>query len=126
MGKEIIFTDRAPAPQGAYSQAIKSGSLIFVSGQIPIDMSTGIITAEGITKETRVIFDNMSAILEAAGSSLDKVIKLTVYLKRIEDIKFVNDVMEEKFTSEKPARAAVEVLNLPKNISVEIDAIAEA
>ena len=126
MAKEIISTENAPAPQGAYSQAVKAGGFVFVSGQIPIDMSTGIITAEGVHKETRVIIDNIAAILAAAGSSLSNVVKFTVFLTKIDDIKFVNEVMQEKMGADLPARAVVEVSKLPKNISVEIDAIAEA
>jgi len=123
--RENINTQKAPQPQGSYSQAVKAGGFIFVSGQIPIDMATGIITAEGIHKETRVIFDNITAILEEAGSSIEKTVKLTVYLKKIENIKFVNEVMEERFGKNFPARSVVEVSRLPKDIAIEIDAVAE-
>ena len=110
---------------GAYSQAVKSGNLVFVSGQIPIDMTTGIISAEGVHKETRLILANINEILTAAGSSTDRVLKMNVFLKNIEDIKFVNNVFEEFFGDNPPARAVVEVSNLPKNINIKIDAIAE-
>ena len=126
MTLEKVSTNSAPAPQGAYSQAVKSNGFVFVSGQVPIDMSTGIITAEGVHKETRIILDNISEILKAAGSSLEKTVKLTVFLKDINDIKFVNEVMEEKFGENLPARSVVEASRLPKEIGIEIDAIAEA
>ncbi|HDT15544.1 MAG TPA: hypothetical protein ENN55_04975 [Firmicutes bacterium] len=122
---EKIFAEKAPVPVGAYSQAVKSGNLVFVSGQIPIDMTTGIISAEGVHKETRLILANINEILTAAGSSTDRVLKMNVFLKNIEDIKFVNNVFEEFFGDNPPARAVVEVSNLPKNINIKIDAIAE-
>ena len=124
MEKEIILTAKAPAPQGAYSQAVKAGGFIFVSGQIPVVASTGALVSEGVHRETRVVVDNIEAVLAAAGSSLDKVVKLGVFLKKIEDIKFVNDVLTERFGAFLPARTTVEVSRLPKDISVEIDAIA--
>ncbi len=126
MSKEIISTDSAPAPQGAYSQAVKAGGFVFVSGQIPIDMSTGIISAEGVHKETRIVIDNIANILNAAGSSLSNVVKFTIFLTKIDDIRFVDEVLLEKMGADLPARAVVEVSKLPKNISIEIDAIAEA
>jgi 2-iminobutanoate/2-iminopropanoate deaminase len=124
MEKEIVLTSNAPAPQGAYSQAVKAGGFIFVSGQIPVVASTGILVAEGVHRETRVVVDNIAAVLAAAGSSLDKVVKLGVFLKNIDDIKFVNDVLTERFGAKLPVRTTVEVSRLPKDISVEIDAIA--
>jgi 2-iminobutanoate/2-iminopropanoate deaminase len=126
MPKQTLFTENAPKPVGPYSQAVKCGGFIFVAGQIPINASTGAVVTEGIHKETRLILDNIQAILESAGSSLQKVVKFTVYLKRIDDTKFINEVFEERDLGGLPARATVEVSNLPKNVSVEIDAIAEA
>ena len=126
MGKEIISTDKAPKPAGAYSQAIKSQGFIFVAGQIPFDTTEDKLITTGVHKETRVVIGNIEAILEAAGSSLDKVVQTTVYLKNIEDIKFVNEVYEEMFGDTPPARAVVEVSRLPKDINIEIDAVAEA
>ena len=123
---EIIFTENSPKPQGAYSQAVKSNGFVFVSGQIPVDIATGIICVESVMKETRIIFDNISSVLNAAGSSLEKIVKLTVFLKNLDDIKFVNEVMNERFGDNLPARAVVEVSRLPKDISLEIEAIAEA
>lgn len=126
MAIEIISTDKAPAPVGAYSQAVKSNGFVFVAGQIPIDVTTGLLCSEGIHKETKIILYNIAAILEAAGSSLEKVIKFTVYLKDINDIKFVNDVLKEIYGNNPPARATVEVSKLPKDAKIEIEAVAEA
>jgi 2-iminobutanoate/2-iminopropanoate deaminase len=125
MTKQVIFTDNAPRPIGPYSQAIKSNGFIFVSGQIPIDPASGTVLSGNIHQETRLILDNISRILEAAGSSLDKVVKFTCYLKDINDMKFVNEVFEEKNLGALPARACVQVDELPKNVKLEIDAIAE-
>ena len=126
MDKQTLFTENAPRPVGPYSQAVKCGGLIFLAGQIPIDPATGVTITLGIHKETRLILDHISNILEAAGSSLQKVVKFTVYLKKIDDARFVNEVFEERDLGGLPARTTVEVSNLPKNASVEIDAIAEA
>jgi 2-iminobutanoate/2-iminopropanoate deaminase len=124
MAKEIINTESAPKPAGAYSQGVKAGGFIFVAGQLPIDPVTGIMHYEGVHKDTRRIMGNISAVLEAAGSSIEKIVKLMVFLKDIEDIKFVNEVLEELFGSDLPARSAVEVARLPKDAKVEIEAIA--
>lgn len=124
MAKEIILTKDAPAPQGAYSQAVKANGVIYVSGQIPIDNTTGSLVTEGVHKETRTVIDNLEAVLKAAGSSLDKVVKLGVFLTKIEDIKFINEVLQERFKSALPARTTIQVSRLPKDVNVEIDAIA--
>jgi len=126
MGKEAIFTEKAPKPAGQYSQAIRCNGFIFVAGQIPLDPETGVAVTEGVHKETRLIMDNIAVILEAAGSSIEKVVKFTVYLKRIDDAKFVNEVFAERNLGALPARAMIEVSNLPRNVGVEIEAIAEA
>lgn len=125
MAKQDVFSDRVPRPTGPYSQAIRSNGFIFVSGQIPVDPATGVIVAEGIHKETRMILDSIEGILEAAGSSLRKVVKFTVFLKKIDDLKFVNEVFGERDLGTLPARSSVEVSNLPKNVNLEIEAIAE-
>ena len=124
MAKEIILTKDAPAPQGAYSQAVKANGFVYVSGQIPIDNATGSLVTEGVHKETRIVIDNLEAVLKAAGSSLDKVVKLGVFLIKIEDIKFINEVLQERFKTGLPARTTIQVSRLPKDVSVEIDAIA--
>lgn len=125
MAKQVIFTDNAPRPIGPYSQAVKANGFIFVSGQIPIDPATGTVSSGNIHQETRLILDNIARILEAAGSSIEKVVKFTCYLKDINDMKFVNEVFEEKNLGALPARASVQVTDLPKNAKIEIDAIAE-
>lgn len=125
MAKQVIFTDSAPRPIGPYSQAIKSNGFIFVSGQIPIDPATGMVSSGNIHMESRLILDNIARILEAAGSSIDKVVKFTCYLKDINDIKFVNEVFEEKKLGALPARSCIQAAELPKNANIEIDAIAE-
>jgi 2-iminobutanoate/2-iminopropanoate deaminase len=126
MDKQTLFTENAPRPAGPYSQAVKCGGFIFVAGQIPIDPVTGVVATLGVHKETRLILDQISNILDAAGSGMQKVVKFTVFLKKIDDVKFVNEVFEERDLGGLPARSTVEVSNLPKNASVEIDAIAEA
>jgi 2-iminobutanoate/2-iminopropanoate deaminase len=119
-----ISTTKAPQAIGPYSQAIISGDLIFVSGQIPINPDTGVISATDITTQTEQVIKNIRAILEEAGSSLSKVVKTTCYITNMLDFRAFNEVYGEYFT-EKPARACVEVSKLPKNSLVEIEVIAE-
>jgi 2-iminobutanoate/2-iminopropanoate deaminase len=122
--KKVITTTKAPAAIGPYSQAIATKDLIFVSGQIPLDPETGEIVNGGIVAQTKVVLENLKAILEAAGSSLDKVVKTTIYLKNMEDFGAMNDVYKEYFVKSFPARATVAVSFLPRDVDVEIDAIA--
>jgi len=125
--KKIISTDQAPAAIGPYSQAIKTnGSLLFVSGQIPLDPKTGNIVEGGIVAQTTRVLDSLKAILSAADCTLDSVIKTTVYLKDISDFATVNEVYAKYFTQNCPARVCIEVGNLPKDALVEIDVIAAA
>jgi len=119
-----IFTSKAPKPIGPYSQAIISGNLIFCSGQIGINPDTGEL-AEGIEAQTKQVLKNLKEILIEAHSSLEKVIKTTIFLKNIADFKKVNEIYGEFFSSHKPARSTVEVSNLPKGALVEIEIIAE-
>lgn len=126
MAKEIIVTGSAPKPAGAYVQGVKSGGFVFVSGQLAADPVTGILHSEGVHKDTKRIMANIAAVLEAGGSSIDKTVKLTVFLKQIEDIKFINEVLAEIFGENLPARSTVEVARLPKDARLEIEAIAEA
>lgn len=119
-----LSTGKAPQAIGPYSQAIVSGDLVFVSGQLPINPDTGVISATDITTQTEQIIKNIKAILEEAGSSLSKVVKTTCYITNMLDFRAFNEVYAEYFT-EKPARACVEVSKLPKNALVEIEAIAE-
>lgn len=122
--KKIIFTDKAPKPVGPYSQAVIADPFIFVSGQIPIDPNTGKIVEGGIREQTKRTLENIKAILEAAGSSLEKVVKVTVYLRDLNLFKEFNEVYATYFPSNPPARATVEVSNLWGEILIEIDAIA--
>jgi 2-iminobutanoate/2-iminopropanoate deaminase len=126
LSKQAISTSQAPAAIGPYSQAIRSGHLIFVSGQIPLDPETGRIVEGDAAVQTARVLQNLSAILEAAGSSLEHVLKTTVYLKDLADFEMMNEVYARFFVDVAPARATVEVARLPRNVLVEIDLIAEA
>ena len=121
---KITQTDKAPKAIGPYSQAIVNGGLIYTSGQIPINPASGNIEAEDITGQTKQVIENLSAVLEESGSSLQKVVKTTCFLKNINDFATFNDVYAQYFTG-KPARSCVEVSNLPKGALVEIEVIAE-
>jgi 2-iminobutanoate/2-iminopropanoate deaminase len=123
--KEIILTNKAPAPIGPYSQALKIGNLVFLSGSIPLDPVSGNL-AKGIAAETRQVFENLKAVLEAAGSSLDKVLKTTVFMTDLGQFAEMNKVYESYFPAKPPARSTVQVSALPKGVSVEIEVIAEA
>ncbi len=124
MDKEIISTEKAPRAIGPYSQAVKVGRLVFVSGQIPLDPRTGQVQGFDIRTQTERVIENISAVLLAAGSSLEKVLKVTVYLSDINQFAQMNRVYEEYFQRSKPARSTVEVARLPKNVLIEMDAIA--
>ena len=122
--KEIINTDRAPKAIGPYSQAVKTNGFIFVSGQIPIDPDTNNLVKGDIAEQTRRVLKNIKNILEAAGAGLEDVVKTTVYLKDIKKFGDMNQAYGGFFTTLFPARATVEVSNLPKGVDIEIDAIA--
>ncbi|GAB4187945.1 MAG: RidA family protein [Calditrichia bacterium] len=122
--KTIIKTDKAPAPIGPYNQAIKVNGFIFVSGQIPLDMETGELVIGDIKKATRLVLTHLKHILEEAGSGLEKVVKVNVYLSDMNNFSAMNEVYGEFFTSNFPARAAVEVARLPKDVEVEIECVA--
>lgn len=124
MKKEAITTDNAPKAIGPYSQAVKVNGFIFVSGQIPIDPHTDEVTKGDIVDQTRQVLKNISSILVAAGSSLKDVVKTTVYMKDLSKFGEMNQIYGEFFTVPFPARATVEVSNLPKGVDVEIDAVA--
>ena len=124
MEKQVVSTDQAPAAIGPYSQALKVGEMVFVSGQIPIDPATGDILQGDIKAQTRQVLTNLNAVLTAAGSSLEKTVKTTVYITSMDEFTQVNEVYSEFFTDQPPARACVEVSRLPKGVAVEIDAIA--
>ncbi len=124
MEKQVVNTDQAPAAIGPYSQAVKVGEMVFISGQIPIDPATGDIVQGDIKAQTRQVLTNLNAVLTAAGSSLEKTVKTTVYITNMDEFTQVNEVYSEFFTDQPPARACVEVSRLPKGVAVEIDAIA--
>ena len=123
MTKAAIHTDNAPAAIGTYSQAIDASGLVFLSGQIPLDPATMEVVDGDFEARARRVFDNLAAVAEAAGGSLDDVVKLTVFLTDLGNFATVNDVMEEYFSEPFPARAAVGVASLPKGVDVEADAI---
>ncbi len=123
MSRNAISTDRAPAAIGAYSQAVRSGSLVFISGQIPLDPESMNITGTDFEARARRVFDNLAAVAAAAGGSLDDVVKLTIYLTDLDDFGTVNDVMADYFSEPYPARAALGVAALPKGADVEAEAI---
>jgi 2-iminobutanoate/2-iminopropanoate deaminase len=125
LSKQAVSTPLAPAAIGPYSQAIRSGNLVFVSGQIPLDPESGAIVEGDAAVQTARVLQSLSAILEAAGSSLRKVLKTTVYLKDLADFAKMNEVYARFFGDIPPARATVEVSRLPRNVLVEIDLIAE-
>lgn len=122
--KEIVSTKHAPEAIGPYSQAIKVGNMVFLSGQIPIDPRTGEFVSEDIAEQTRQVLRNLSAVLEASGANLDDVVRTTVFLADMDDFAAMNEVYSEYFGMDKPARATVEVSKLPRNAKVEIECIA--
>jgi 2-iminobutanoate/2-iminopropanoate deaminase len=124
MSKNIISTRQAPAAIGPYSQAIKAGNLIFVSGQIPLDPETGNIIIGGIESETHRVMKNIEAILGAAGCSFSQVVKSTLYIKNMDDFAKINAVYASYFSDKYPARETIEVSRLPRNADIEISVIA--
>ncbi len=122
--KQIIKTGRAPQAIGPYSQAIKANGFVFASGQIPIDPATGQFVAGGITEQTEQVMKNVAAVLVAAGSGLDRIVKTTVFLADMEEFAAMNEVYAKFFTSDPPARATVQAAGLPRNARVEIEVIA--
>ena len=123
--KSIISTDKAPAAIGPYSQAVKVGNLIFTSGMIPIDPATNTLVEGGIEVQAERALENVKALLEASGSSMDKVVKTVVFIKNMDDFAKVNEIYAKYFTADFPARSCVEVARLPKDVLIEMEAIAE-
>jgi reactive intermediate/imine deaminase len=123
MSKQAIHSDNAPAAIGTYSQAIQSGDLVFLSGQIPLDPATMEVVDGDFETRARRVFDNLRAVAEAAGGSLDQIVKLTIFLTDLGNFATVNSVMEDYFQQPYPARTAVGVASLPKGVDVEADAI---
>ncbi len=121
---ETVSTEKAPKALGPYSQALKAGGFVWCSGQIPINPATGAIEAITIEDQTRQVIENLSNVLAAAGSSLASVVKTTVFIKDMNDFAALNGVYAEMFGETKPARSCVEVARLPKDVKIEIEAVA--
>lgn len=126
MQREQVKTDHAPGAIGPYSQAIKAGGMIFAAGQIPLDPTSGEMISGGVQQQTERVIQNLSAVLSAAGSSLDAVVKTTVFLKSMGDFKDMNEVYARYFKAPAPARSTVAVADLPRGALVEIECIALA
>lgn len=124
MSKEVIYSANAPEPIGPYSQAIKVGSMLFASGQIAIQKTTGKIITDNITEETNQVLANLGDVLQSAGMDFSHVVKCTIFLKDMNQFPQVNEAYGKKFTSNPPARETVEVSRLPKDVNVEISCIA--
>ena len=123
MAKEIISTKNAPQAIGPYSQAVKAGNLMFISGQIPLDPETGDLASQSIEDQAKQVLENVKSICEAAGCSLDDIVKISIFLTDLSNFAVVNDMMKEYFSEPYPARATVEVSGLPLGVNVEIEAI---
>ena len=122
--KKIILTEKAPAPIGAYSQGISLDDMIFTSGQLPVDMKSGQLIENDIDKAAEAALSNVIAVVEAAGGSKETILKTTVFLKDLSQFSNVNAVYGKVFTEDPPARSAVQVARLPKDVDIEIEAIA--
>jgi 2-iminobutanoate/2-iminopropanoate deaminase len=124
--REVVTTKEGPQAIGPYSQAVRANGFVFVSGQVAIDPATQQVVAGDVAEQTDRVMKNLSGILKAAGSRLDRVVRSTVFLKNMDDFAAMNEVYAKYFTSAPPARSTVEVARLPKDVLVEIDVIAEA
>ncbi|HLM59968.1 MAG TPA: RidA family protein [Pyrinomonadaceae bacterium] len=122
--KETISTEKAPGAIGPYSQAVKTGNMVFCSGQIPIDPATGEFVSSDVAEQTRQVLKNLIAVLEAAGTDLNGVVKTTVFLADMNDFTAMNEIYAEFFNENKPARATVQAARLPRDARVEIECIA--
>ena len=122
--KEIIFSKEAPAPIGPYSQAVKAGNSLFVSGQIALDPESGELINENITEETHAVMKNLEAVLRAAGYGFGDVVKCSIFIKNMDQFGTINEAYGQYFKTNPPARETVEVSRLPKNVNVEISCIA--
>ena len=123
MTREIISTEHAPQAIGTYSQAVKVGTTVYLSGQIPLDPKTMQVTAVDMGAQIRQVFENLQAVAQAAGGTLNEVVKLNIFLTDLAHFALVNEVMSEYFSKPYPARAAIGVASLPKEVGVEMDAI---
>jgi 2-iminobutanoate/2-iminopropanoate deaminase len=124
MAREIIATDDAPKAIGPYSQAVKAGGMVFVSGQIPIDPKSGMVVQSDVKTQTKLVLENAKAIITKAGCAMSDIVKTTIYLKNMSDFAVVNEVYGGYFPIDPPARATVEVSRLPKDVAIEMDFIA--
>jgi 2-iminobutanoate/2-iminopropanoate deaminase len=122
--KETISTENAPGAIGPYSQAVKAGNFVFCSGQIPINPQTGEFVSEDVAEQTRQVLKNLSAVLEAAETNLNNVVKTTVFLADMNDFAAMNEIYAEFFSENKPARATVQAARLPRDARVEIECVA--
>ncbi|OFZ81328.1 MAG: hypothetical protein A2583_10425 [Bdellovibrionales bacterium RIFOXYD1_FULL_53_11] len=122
-GKEVVLTHDAPQPIGPYSQAVKAGGLVFCSGQIPLGLD-GAVAGADVETQTRQVLANLKAVLGAAGASMDKVVKTTIFLKSMNDFPKVNEIYAGHFREKPPARSTVEIARLPKDVLVEIECVA--
>lgn len=120
--KQIIATDNAPAAVGTYSQAVRTGDLVFLSGQIPLDPET-MELKEGFSEQTHQVFKNLKAVVEAAGGNMNQIIKLNIFVMDLANFAMLNDIMAQYFDAPYPARAAVQVAGIPKGAEVEMEAI---
>ncbi|NLT96103.1 MAG: RidA family protein [Clostridia bacterium] len=123
MNLEIIHTDKAPKAIGPYSQGVKAGQFLFISGQIPMDPQTGELIKDDIQAQTKQVLENLQAIVSQAGCTLQDVVKTTIYLKDMNNFSLVNEIYAQYFPVNHPARACIEVSRLPKDVGVEIEAI---
>lgn len=123
MVRKTFSTDQAPSAIGAYSQAVKAGDLVFLSGAIPLVPATMELVSSDVRAQIVQVFDNLEAVCAAAGGSFDHVVKLTVFLTDLADFPLVNEVMEERFSAPFPARAAIGVASLPRNVAVEVEGV---
>jgi 2-iminobutanoate/2-iminopropanoate deaminase len=122
--RQTIFAENAPNAIGPYSHAVRAGGFLFLSGQIPLDPATNELISGGVAEQTERVLENLKAVLEVAESSLDRIVKTTVFLKNINDFPAMNEVYARYFPSDPPARSTVEVARLPRDARVEIDVIA--
>lgn len=123
MAKQPIHTAQAPAAIGTYSQAVRAGQTVYLSGQIPLDPATMKLVSADVREQARQVFENLAAVAKAAGGSLDDAVKVTVYLTDLSNFALVNETMAQYFTEPYPARAAIGVAQLPRDAAVEVDAI---
>ncbi len=123
MSRQTFHTDNAPAAIGAYSQAVRAGDTVYLSGSIPLVPSTMELVSDDVRKQVVQVFDNLEAVCLAAGGSFEHVVKLTVFLTDLTDFPIVNEVMEERFSKPFPARAAIGVASLPRNVAVEVEGV---